>query len=217
MQLSGTSGRKAQALVISALPGQLLLAGCGSLVDCETRLDRAQNAFANGNFRAAVIDANDVPQIDSRPGGFAAQVPVAGCYQNLQQLNDAIAADEKILAELPDNAIALNDPAWNYRVVGDDRAGNAGRRVYERMPDNGSIADTPGRMFVGQSADAEGVGLLRKAEKLSDGRAEIGYHLAVEFELPGQKEEARQKPTNILDRGQEFTSEDDARQVVADP
>lgn len=50
-------------LSFSRIVGHLMLvlvSGCGLAMDSDDRLDRGEKAFADGEFRAAIIDAKDV-------------------------------------------------------------------------------------------------------------------------------------------------------------
>ena len=199
----------------------------GDLAGASDAYDLARAKGPNRGYAARAhairlrLDRDDAAEplieyIDDRPADSTARLLLANFYQTEQQLDDAITEYEKVLAELPTNAVALNNLAWNYYVVGDDRAENTARRAYELMPDNGSITDTLGWILVERGSLEEGVALLRKAVELSDGRAEVRYHLAVGLNRLGQTEEARRKLVEILDSGQEFASKDEARQLLAD-
>ena len=127
----------------------------------------------------------------------------------------AIAEFERVVADEPDNAVALNNLAWDYFVAGDSRAEATARRAYEIAPDIGSIADTLGWILLQNGSIEDGVELLRDAVQLTSSNPEVRYHLAVGLSKAGQIEEARRTLEEILATDENFASRDEARNLLA--
>jgi Tfp pilus assembly protein PilF len=140
---------------------------------------------------------------------------LAGSLQTDDRHADAIAEYQVILQKDADNAVALNNLAWTYYLVGDERAGDTARKAYEQMPDNGSVADTLGWILVERGDLKEGLQILRRAVRLTDGRAEVRYHLAAGLARNGDREEARDILQELLDGDDDFSSRRDAEDMLA--
>ena len=85
---------------------------------------------------------------------------------------------EDVIAAADENVIALNNLAWAYFEMGDDRAESLARRAYELRPDVSSIADTLGWILVKKGNLAEGLPLVEEAAAKAPDSAAIRYHLA---------------------------------------
>jgi tetratricopeptide (TPR) repeat protein len=124
----------------------------------------------------------DQPLLESlavRPLDVETRMLLADYYAARRQPGAAIAEYEKIVKDNPSQAVALNNLAWHYYVVGDPRALETSKRALEAMPDNASVIDTAGWVELHQGDAANAERLLRKAAELSGGAPEILYHHAV--------------------------------------
>ena len=129
---------------------------------------------------------------------------------------DAAALElERVLDAEPENFIAANNLAWTYFEAGDDRAEALARRAYELQPGNASVVDTLGWILVNTGKVGEGTNLLREAVTMSGGKAEIRYHLAAALVLSGETEQARDMLSQLLADAAEFTSRNDAEELLA--
>ena len=88
-------------------------------------------------------------------------------------------------------------------------------RLPSRMsPDNGSVADTLGWIQVNTGKLDEGISTLRKAVDLSDGRAQVKYHLASALARAGKTEEARNLLQEALAEDEDFASRGQAEELL---
>ncbi|WP_405242520.1 XrtA/PEP-CTERM system TPR-repeat protein PrsT [Lentisalinibacter salinarum] len=152
--------------------------------------------------------------LEERPLDADMRVVVAQRYQTGGQSDRAIAEYEQVLETAPENFVALNNLAWEYFQSGDPRAEDIARRAYEQAPDNGSVADTLGWIQVNTGKLDEGISTLRRAMELSNGRAQVTYHLAAALARAGEPAEARALLEDVLSSGQDFASQEEAEQLL---
>jgi tetratricopeptide (TPR) repeat protein len=160
----------------------------------------------------------DQPLLESlavRPLDVETRMLLADYYAARRQPGAAIAEYEKIVKDNPSQAVALNNLAWHYYVVGDPRALETSKRALEAMPDNASVIDTAGWVELHQGDAANAERLLRKAAELSGGAPEILYHHAVALARTGKVEESRKTLQQLLASGAEFSSRQEATEFLA--
>ena len=153
--------------------------------------------------------------LEKRPLDAGVRMVLASALDQAGEGARAIAEFERVVADEPDNAVALNNLAWDYFVAGDSRAEATARRAYEIAPDIGSIADTLGWILLQNGSIEDGVELLRDAVQLTSSSPEVRYHLAVGLSKAGQIEEARRTLEEILASDENFASRDEARNLLA--
>ena len=140
---------------------------------------------------------------------------LAQAHQNSQRIPEANAEYENVLRHDPDNFLAANNLAWNYFQSNDARAEETARRAYEIQPENSSVVDTLGWILVKKGSLQDGLAMLRRAEELGDGRAEIRYHLAVGLAASGEAAEAKTILQEILSTKSEFSSRQQAQELLS--
>lgn len=154
--------------------------------------------------------------LEQRPLDNTVRAVLAEHFVTTNDPGKSISAYERILSEQPKDAVALNNLAWSYYLVGDPRAIDTARRAHVELPGNGAIADTLGWILVENGELEEGERLLRQAVALENGSAEIRYHLAVALSRLGRSDEARRTLQEILARGDAFASQSDAEKLLAE-
>ena len=138
-----------------------------------------------GLFRArlgqevAQPEAPMVEWLEQNPGDTAVRLVLGAHYINARNYPAAIEQYERLLAEAPDNAMYMNNLAWLYNEVGDERAQEFARRAHEAAPDNPMIADTLGWILYQNGDTSRALELVRKAAEAAPRVGEIQYHLAV--------------------------------------
>jgi predicted Zn-dependent protease len=135
---------------------------------------------------------------------------LAQSLQNDKALHEAIAEYEKVVAQNPDNTVALNNLAWAYYLEGDARATEIARLAFAQRPDSGAVADTLGWILLENNRIDEAVQVLEKAVQLSNGRAEVRYHYAVGLSKQGNQDEARLILQDIVANENNFASREEA-------
>jgi len=120
-----------------------------------------------------------------------------------------------VIAQEPNDVVALNNLAWALNQVGDSGALAIAQRAHQLAPNAPDIDDTLGWILThnGQAADA--VDYLRSAAKLNPSDPNVEYHLAYALAKTGQAAEARQILSRILSSGQPFDSRPEAQQLMA--
>ncbi|WP_405237801.1 XrtA/PEP-CTERM system TPR-repeat protein PrsT [Lentisalinibacter orientalis] len=208
-----------------ALEGELL-ASAGDFAAAAVAYDRAVEL--RDDDRRLVLRAfrirnlGDLPEperpvlsyLDKRPLDADMRLIVAQRFQSEGDSDRAIAEYEQVLETAPENFVALNNLAWEYFQRGDSRAEDIARRAYAQSPENGSVADTLGWIQVNTGDLDDGISTLRRALELSNGRAQVKYHLAAALAKAGESGEARQLLQELLASDEEFASRGAAEELL---
>lgn len=128
----------------------------------------------------------------------------------------AIRENETLLESFPKNPVLLNDLAWLYGEVGDDRAIGFAQQAHGLAPNSPAIADTLGWLLVKKGDTAKGLDILQKAYDGAPDQHDIGYHYAAALHRSGKGAEALRLLKGILDTGQSFDAIDEARKLYAE-
>jgi Tfp pilus assembly protein PilF len=127
----------------------------------------------------------------------------------------AIRELEKVVAQQPDHAGALNNLAWLYHLQRDSRALATSRRAWERAPRIPEIADTYGWLLVESGSVAEGIDVLAKADAAAGARQpEIRFHYAAALARRGDRDLAAALLRDLLANGGPFPSESEAAELL---
>ena len=141
-------------------------------------------------------------------------VIVRRSYGELLQISgssaDAVRQYEAVVAADGNDAIALNNLAWEYALSGKLEALDLARRAYELEPEQASIIDTYAWILFLNDDPVNALKLLRKAVELAPGNANINYHLAKVLAETGERGEAARMIEKLLMSNQQFSSRDDA-------
>lgn len=137
--------------------------------------------------------------------------------QILESRGDSAAAMreyERVLQQSSNDAVSLNNLAWQYMQEGRTGAVELAEQAHELVPDNGSISDTLGWILYqdGQLQRAEE--MLRQAADQSPNNPEIKYHLAVVLVETGQNSEARSLLDDVLGNDAQFSSRAQAEELA---
>ncbi|MEL7186737.1 MAG: tetratricopeptide repeat protein [Pseudomonadota bacterium] len=154
--------------------------------------------------------------LETNPDASDVRLALAEYYMQQNDVRESVAAYESVATELPDNEVLLNNLAWGYFLVDDPRAVDTARRAYELSPENAAIIDTYGWILTQRGEVEKGEQLLRKAVKISNGRAEIKYHHAAALAELGREDEARIMLQEILNGDSVFSSRSDAEKLAAE-
>lgn len=129
---------------------------------------------------------------------------------------DAIAEYEQLLDQHPDNIVALNNLAWLYHQVGDERAVARAERAVELAPERPEIADTLGWILVNEGELQRGLVLLQQAALQGPDIPDIRYHLAVAYQKADRLEEARKELQRVLETDAAFSRRAEAEALLAE-
>lgn len=108
---------------------------------------------------------------------------------------------EQLLEAGKGNATALNNLAWIYGEMGDERAVGLARAAHGLEPRNGAITDTLGWLLVQNGSLAEGIQLLRQAVNQAPQSVEVRQHLATALSADGQEQEASRVLAELIGAG----------------
>ncbi len=138
---------------------------------------------------------------DARMRRIYAQVLVS------QGQADAGASEyERLIEDNSNDAIALNNLAWQYAEEGRDGAVELAQRAHDIQPNNGNISDTLGWILYRQGDSARALELLRDARRQSPNNPEIRFHLATVLAETGNENEANSELTELLRDNESFPS-----------
>jgi putative PEP-CTERM system TPR-repeat lipoprotein len=151
--------------------------------------------------------------LEKRPMDSQIRLLLATYFSATNQTHESVAEYEKVILSEPENSVALNNLAWSYYQLGDDRAESMARRAYAVAPESASVADTLGWILVEKGIVDSGMEILEEAVKLSNNRPQIKYHLAVAYRKAGKPKDARRLLEEILRNDGDFPGRSDAQSL----
>ncbi|SLN69025.1 XrtA/PEP-CTERM system TPR-repeat protein PrsT [Oceanibacterium hippocampi] len=152
--------------------------------------------------------------ISTNPNDAGARFAYASHFLATKDYKRAATEFEKLSSIAPQNAAVLNNLAWLYDELGDERALEAAERALDRAPDSPQIQDTAGWLLVKRGTYERGLTLLRKANQLLPGLPEVQYHLAVALNATGKPDEALALLKKALAGTEEFSGRGDAEALL---
>ena len=158
-----------------AAPAPLLMLRLGAAL-----VAAGQEDVAAQKLRAWVQDHPDTPD--------AAQM-LAQLDIKAKRYADAQTHLAMVLDKRPDSPLALNNLAWVYHLVGDNRARATAQKAYLQSP-TWDAADTLGWIMAEEGASRAALPILQQSAKQRPNDPSIQYHLAVALKNEGQTEEA---------------------------
>lgn len=171
---------------------------------------RAFTARRDGRLRDATAPLE--AWVAKKPEDFAVQAVLAEAYAGGGQRRKAREKYEFIVDNAAPNAVVLNNLAWLYYEGQDPRAESTAARAYQLAPNNAFIADTYGWILVENDKVGEGLKILQPLE--AKGNPDIKYHYAAALARNGDLNGARQRLKALLDTGESFDSQGDARRLL---
>lgn len=116
--------------------------------------------------------------------------------------------------QYPGNLVVLNNLAFTLSELKDKRALSFAEQALKLKPESAAVMDTLGWILVQQGQSARGIKLLQQALSKVPDAAEIHYHLAVAYNITGDRSRARQELKRLLDGGKTFPQEKTARDLL---
>jgi Flp pilus assembly protein TadD len=113
-----------------------------------------------------------------------------------------------VLAERPNDAVALNNLAWIYQGRHDPKAHALAQRAYMLQP-TAQTADTLGWIVLQEGNATVGLTLLRRAAASIPNDPSVLYHLAMALKANGQHDGAARLVTALLANPAKFAERDD--------
>ncbi|MBM0106194.1 PEP-CTERM system TPR-repeat protein PrsT [Steroidobacter sp. S1-65] len=140
---------------------------------------------------------------------------LADAYIKLGERQKAVQLYQRILERQPNSVAALNNLAWLYYELHDERALTTARRAYALAPQSAAIMDTLGWILVERGFVTEGLTLLERAATPKAG-PEIQYHYAAALARSGAKDRARQRLSELLGNETTFASREAAQRLLGE-
>jgi Flp pilus assembly protein TadD len=102
---------------------------------------------------------------------------------------------EHVLRLQPDNAIALNNLAYQMAESGNDldQALTMAQRAKQQRPTDNNVADTLGWIYIKKNLSDSAIGIFRDLVQKEPERATYRYHLAMALYQKGDKAQARKE------------------------
>lgn len=150
--------------------------------------------------------------LDQNPEDQSVRVLLAEHFQLAGDRKSAIAEYERAMRSAP-LAPVMNNLAWLYHEIGDDRAEDLARRAYEAASDNPEIADTYGWILVEKGNVEAGLPVLEAAVKKTT-HPEIRFHHGAALARAGKKKEAAEALRKLLGDVEAFPSRAAAQELL---
>jgi putative PEP-CTERM system TPR-repeat lipoprotein len=158
---------------------------------------------AQGKQTDAIKLLNNALEKNNNNG--AIHFKLATVYQQQNDNKQAEAHYNAILAEQPDNVLALNNLAFLYSQQNDPRALELAKKAYEKAPESAAILDTYGYILIKQGQPKEGLPILEKAASLAPKANDIQFHLAEAYVANDNTQKAIEILESIVKTEQDFS------------
>ena len=116
----------------------------------------------------------------------------------------AIVIHEELLTYYPNDPGILNNLAWLYPGVDEQRALEFANRAHELAPESPHVLDTLGWTLTRRGEYTRGLKYLRQAFVRSPKDPQLRYHIAVALEGLGRGDEALRELSAALESGEAF-------------
>lgn len=153
--------------------------------------------------------------LQRRPDDEQMRRILATAYLEAGEYPSAIAHYDKLRETDGDNPVILNNLAWLYQQVDDERAVVLAARAYELLPDAAAVKDTYGWVLIERGDLDRGAALLEEANALAPDEPEIQYHLALARAKQGRAAEACALLQTVLSNEVPFRARDAAETLMA--
>ncbi len=121
---------------------------------------------------------------------------------------------EELYASGQKSPVILNNMAWLFQQMGDERALEFGRQAYDAAPNRPEIADTYGWILYNSGQKEQGLSILQQTYLTFPSQMEIGYHVAVVLGDLGRKAEAIKILQRVLESGEQFEQREEAATLL---
>lgn len=176
-------------------------------------LGRAYQAYAAAN-QAGEGKKQFELWLKSHPNDAFVRHQLAGILLTSRQLQEAAEHYRLLAGANPKDIAAHNNLAWILGELKDPQAISIAEQALKLNPDNASVQDTLGWILINQGQAQRGIDILTKAAAKSPNSPEIQWHLAAALAKNGDRAKARQELERLLERGQKFPQESEARKLL---
>jgi putative PEP-CTERM system TPR-repeat lipoprotein len=158
------------------------------------RLYKAHAALGEADTGLALMQQ----WVDQHQQDQGARTVLASSYLESGKYPEAIRTYETLLGPDSKDAAALNNLAWLYQKIGDERDVPTAKAAYELKPDMPAIADTYGWILLSRGRAADALPILQKAAGMAPAAADIRYHFAKALAENGKTEAALREAQSVL-------------------
>ena len=152
--------------------------------------------------------------IAGRPSDHAARRALALASIRAGRLRRAKELHDQLVAEMPNDAVVLNNLAWLSARLGDEQALSFARRAHALRPLDPAVFDTYAMILIERGEAEGGLKLLRRAQGQRAGDARLHYHVAVALSRLGRPAEARAEVEAALRSDGSFAEASEARRLL---
>ena len=168
-----------------------------------------------GKNQDADAAAND--WLKANPNDTAVRSYLGELAIGSKDYKSAAAIYEKVVQIQPGHVVAMNNLAWTYGQLGDERAIATAEAAVKLAPKSGVILDTLGTLHFEKGNLPRAVEILETARTLAPENPQIRYHLAQALFKSGRKPEAKQELETALAGQVPFPEEAAARELLGRP
>jgi tetratricopeptide (TPR) repeat protein len=167
-------------------------------------------------FRAARQAGQPRPEtvlldwVAGNPRDVQAQSALAALELESGDYDAAVARYEAVVALDASFGPALNNLAWIYGERGDERALSYALRARDALPEDPSVADTLGWLYVQRGEAPSALPLLEQAARGLPDDLEVRYHWAEALAATGDPATASDVLASLLTQGADFPSKEQA-------
>jgi putative PEP-CTERM system TPR-repeat lipoprotein len=218
---SAHPGPDADLLVVSTLMGlkrtdearAYLTSRIAAKPDRMLALRLSQLAMEQGDRKKAVGVL--LEWLQKKPNDFDVRQQYGSLLLQTGDVANARKEFEALLKLRPEEPVVLNNLGWILRDEDPNRAYSMVSLAAKVAPDASDIVDTLGWMKF-QRRDLQGaLLLLRRARELDADNGEVAYHFAVALDATGRRAEAKSLLRSLVDKNQEFSDRDNAKQLLS--
>jgi len=161
-------------------------------------------------------EATDLLEHELKGGGnkITINFKLATIYEQQKDYQRAEKYYKAMLAEQPDNPLALNNLAWLYLQQNNPEAIKLSEQAYNNAPNSAAAADTYGYILIKQGEVEKGLGVLEKVVKAVPENREVLIHLAEGYSLQGNKSKAISILEPLVQENQSFSEKENAKQLL---
>lgn len=149
------------------------------------------------------------------PNDWRVRGVLGNYYMDVHDSRRAEREFKTVIAQQPDDPVALNNLAWLLDQRGDPQAQSLAERAYHLAPQSAGINDTLGWILARKGQGSEALPYLQRAVKLAPKDPQLAYHYAYVLSKTGKGAQARKILSHILSGSQPFNDRAKAKRLLA--
>jgi putative PEP-CTERM system TPR-repeat lipoprotein len=176
-----------------------------------TKIARAYNQANDKSGAESVL----TQWLQKHPDDIRVSLFLASLYQLSNDNALAINHYEKILTQDENNSPAMNNLAWLYMEKNPAHSLELAQKAHELSPNVPEITDTLGWILVKQEKVESGLTYLQSALAARPESPDIQYHVAAALAQAGDKAQARDILSKLIQKHSSFPERDDAEKLLS--